>query len=249
MLLDAAARPQTDDIVIQHFPHGETPVIRMSDIVPLLTNHAGRKKILELFPDLKPKKILKVKGLYNAKVLPRPQKGEGGDALHVLCDENVSNLHVRICQELFGYATSITFEKLNASPDAQVWDYARANDFDLIVTLDKRNTTEADLTRIALNHWKAAASSKLPMLLHLTGDVREGGTFGKVAARKLKDIFDMHASRDTPVVRLNESGLHLEQVKKQRPAQGRQRARKILARAAMAAYVPRDPRLPVPLPG
>lgn len=251
MLMQGAVQAVTEDMVIQHLRDKDQGVILLSDLLPLLTNNAGRKKILELYPDLMPKKVFKVKGLYNAKVLPRPEKGaigpRYGDALHVLCDENVSNLHVRICQELFGYATSITFERLNAIPDSQVWDYARANAFDLIVTLDKRNTTEQDLTRIALNHWKGAAGGNLPMLLHLTGDARESGKFGKLAARTLKDIFTMQSNRDVPVARLNESGLHLDEVKRAKQAIGKQRARKILARAAMANYVPRDPKLPIPL--
>jgi len=213
MTTEQAASPF--DSIIQRSPDPDIPDIIFSDLLPFIRRGASDIEILKEFPDLKEKKLLKARNLYAAKISPH-QTDRG---LSVLCDENVSMHHLHVCQNAFNYATSIGFEGMAGMSDQQVWDYAQANGFDLIVTKDKRNKEARDLTRIAVCAWRDAitaaptetqALSNLPVLLHLTGDAKEGAHFEAMLGRHLSDIFKSRAAFSAPVIRVHNEGVYPE---------------------------------------
>jgi|GEM_PF-5945837 len=253
-MLDTAARridTRDDDYVIfQKREDLDRPTIFLSDMLPLLESRAGRKKFFETFPDMHLRKVFRVKGLFNAKVLPRPEKFDDG-GIHVLCDENISNIHVLVCQRLFGYATSVSYERMTSKPDADVWRYAREKKFDLIVTIDKHNVHDFDLTRIVLADWKQAAiGEKLPQLLHLTGEATQGRKFGKLVAANIHTIFNIRMMPDAPVMHLNQGGVRAGLPPKKTRTHSRKKLRRQMALLLMQKREAlRDPKARIPLPG
>jgi|GEM_PF-4442082 len=214
MTTEQAASPF--DSIIQRSPDPDIPDINFSDLLPFIRGGASDIEILKEFPDLKEKKLLKARNLYAAKISPH-QTDRG---LSVLCDENVSMHHLHVCQTAFNYATSIGFEGMAGMGDQQVWDYAQAKGFDLIVTKDKRNKEARDLTRIAVCAWRDAilgdtpqsleVLARLPVLLHLTGDAKEGDHFETMLNRNLMDVFKSRAAYAAPVIRLHQEGVYAE---------------------------------------
>lgn len=204
------------DIVIQCAPDPDARPIAFSHIRPFIEQGASDPEILAAFPDLKPKKLLKARNFHAAKHTSPPDDSCG---LRILCDENVSSLHLHACQKAFKHATSIAFEKMTGKPDSEVWRHAYQQEFDYIVTNDRRDVGERDLTRIAACAWRDAMLDtgasveelpKLPMLLHLTGDARTPELFPRVLEKSLHDVFNLRVARSGPVVRLNQAGATLE---------------------------------------
>ncbi len=207
----------TDDFIIQNFAEDtQIPPIRFGQLRPFLEDDAGRKHILAAFPFMRPKTVFRAKGYFQAKVHPGPHTGRGGNTLRVLCDENISFVHMRTCQRLFGYATHIAFENMRAQPDTDVWRFAVEQGFDLVLTHDSRNKDGGDLTHIALADWQRhmldpaiplERLDRLPMLLHINDEARDGDRFGKIVAAAFDRILEAQAQRAGPVLVLNQGGL------------------------------------------
>ncbi|MCB1538137.1 MAG: hypothetical protein H6865_06450 [Rhodospirillales bacterium] len=203
------------DMVILRDRKTGAVLARFSEIVPHFAQGSGRKCISEAFPGLQEKGVKRLRGLFRARVMQRPDRSEGG--VHILCDENVSTDHIAACQRILGYASGIHYEGLQGRPDRDVWDHAVACGFNVIVTRDFRTTHDGDLTSIAKAHWRDALIRAeetdeiphLPLLLHLTGKAERGRYFGKIAACRRDSLVGLHASLEGPVMHLNEDGLHV----------------------------------------
>jgi hypothetical protein len=115
-------------------------------------------------------------------------------SLKVLLDENLSPYIISNFKKQFVDYSHVYFENLKSASDIDIWDYAQANGFDVIVTIDSDFKDIAEvkaLEVLASSRQKGPPDlSTQPFVIHVS---RVDGDHGRVAR-----TFNQHAS---PLIR------------------------------------------------
>lgn len=180
------------------------------------------------FAFLTKRKMTQIRAYY----MMEQQQARRSNGLRVLCDENASKGHLMSCFNVFGLSTSANFAGITSEKDQEVWRHAVDNEIDLIITYDlhllekvrdetpeRKARRENDLTHIAREAWAEQAKGdypekRLPMLVHLTPETFIADVFDASLNKYASDIFNLHANRAAPVLRLSSNGVSIVQFNK-----------------------------------
>ncbi len=175
------------------------------------------KKMREIRKDILPEMIEETREILierNSQHFPDTQ---GEKALHdykVLIDENIPAHVVGFLRTHFRKVSHVDGVGLTGKKDDKVWEWALDNEYNIIITKDRAEKTDRDLTYIAthdarsilraIEEWGGSnfKLSDLPMIVHLSGGCdpdRELKVFLRNEKNKDK-LFNFVSNRATPYI-------------------------------------------------
>ncbi len=129
----------------------------------------------------------------------------------VLIDENLPP-SIKKDLEVFAKIYHVADVSLNGKPDQLVWEWAVNNEIDMILTRDRKNNHDHDLTRVAIVETRSIIArmeadedinislSDLPLLVRLRGRVNAQNEVKKLTGHFASQLQSYLDSRSTPYI-------------------------------------------------
>jgi len=173
-----------------HFP------VRLQAVLFRLKMGQTLPEIKRDLPEISTSRLLHARAYFAAQY-PKEYKPHFEDGFKILIDENLDpHFTTDGARRAFGEAVHVSFVDLDTKTDLDVWRYACANEFNMIVTKDRAEVEgrkHLDLTRCATLKWKWRMQvnggkvdwylRQLPRILH----IKDADIHGKEVAARLQD--------------------------------------------------------------
>ncbi|MEO0687136.1 MAG: DUF5615 family PIN-like protein [Cyanobacteria bacterium J06649_11] len=144
----------------------------------------------------------------------------------VLLDENISQRLIPRIYTCFGKTKHVSWSGMQGEKDPAVWQYAANRSFDMIITRDKKNKTNQDLTRVAFHQVQRVCRHilqerkgtvdlhALPLLVHVRnknlmkkGDVPVFEHTADILGAQVDGLAALVKERKTPCVLVTKQGI------------------------------------------
>lgn len=230
-------------LLVQRGRDGKKDVY-FADILSSLKEGAGNKALRRRFGIRSGRNLQRAREQFAvySKLSDMNDNSAKPKGLQVLFDENVASWDMLDVGQVFGSVTNVYLESLTSAQDAEVWAYAVERKINVIVTRDKRDKDDRDLTYIAKQAWyeagKVKAERNLPMLMHVSNDIgTQAEVFGACLEKSLNDVFRICAAKEGPVMQISMAGVQLGVTQKDLEREQEYRRRH---REKDFVYVPRE---------
>lgn len=200
-------------------------IVTVGQIFGLIRAGFNTRRILKADPQINPETILLARACLAARYPDAYNRFCTGNThqtqdYRILLDENMPRDLIPQIMSGYGYMTHNHLSGLRGKNDRDVWQWAVNNNVDAIFTMDRRNKSKKDLTRIAQDDSVHIASlgtgrkqqaniNELPLIVHAENK--------KNPKPYLRRIFTQHAGlihcylekRITPFILVRENGVAL----------------------------------------
>ncbi len=206
-----------DDVVIRPSMCQKGEVHSLHSLFPLMARGYSFQRMREMRKDIEPEMIAQTRDILidrNGEHFPDTQ---GEKLLHdykVLLDENIPPSVAGFLRMHFRKVAHVDDAGLTGKKDDKVWDWAVNNGYNIIITKDRANISDRDLTYIATQDARAILRSMderqdynfmlsdLPMIVHLSGGCNPNIEL-KILLRNEKGkskLFNFISNRATPYI-------------------------------------------------
>ncbi len=212
-----------EDLVIQPAKYEEGESHSLHKIFGLLSQGWSSKKIRKANPHILPETITIARGILigrNEGRFPNTKNEKPFQDFKILIDENITPQVKGYLKRHFKKVSHVSDVGLLGVKDPDIWLWAINNNYDVIVTCDKHEWTENDLTYVAVDEARSIIRNMdarqhvnmtlaaLPLLVHLVGgENADPETQLKRLLRKNKDgLFNYLDNRSTPYIDIRYGG-------------------------------------------
>lgn len=206
-----------EDALVRRSMCRDGEVHSVHSLFPLMARGYSLKRMREMRKDIEPEMIERTREILvdrNAQFFPDTQ---GEKLLHdykVLLDENIPPSLAGFLRTHFRKVAHIDDAGLTGKKDDKVWDWAVNNGYNIIITKDRANISDRDLTFIATQDARSILRSMdehrghnfilsdLPLIVHLAGSSNPAIDM-KILLRNEKSkskLFNFVSNRATPYI-------------------------------------------------
>lgn len=172
--------------------------ITVDDVLQALDSGLETSAVLAKFPALQARDIDLCRSIAVHHMPGRPEHDLNKGGMKILLDENVGHSVIPRLLNARAEFSHISFHGLTSAMDGDIYAYARAKGFSVVITHDRDFLS---LTRLEVmreiqksGRYDAPAARKLPFIAHVSPEVLHSGQFEKTVAAAIDRIL-LEASR------------------------------------------------------